>query len=464
MKNLLVDRWVAAETVVAELHARGYEGFLVGGAVRDILLELEPKDFDVVTNATPSQVEAIDAFERASFTDPAQAFGVTRVKVGGLSIEVATYRRDIESHLGRKLTKVEFTHIEDDLERRDFTINAIALDPHNNFLVDLHGGLDDLGAKIIRFIGDPDQRINEDPLRILRAVRFRNQLGFEYDARTKYALHTAVKQGVLKDIAVDRVQQELTRMLVHPTRRNAFEDMDQLGILDAVLPEVTACKGVKQPKDEHSEGDVWNHTMLSIDALPDNPSVRLAWATLLHDIGKDSTFSAPESPDDRIRFDNHFRVGGDMAKKILARLKFSNALQEEVGWLVHYHLITDSFPDMKQSRRYHYMGHPAFHDLLELHAADMRGSFAAKPEEDRDDEIIQRLEAMWRDYKEQLSREAPSLKKTLGIDGHWLMGEYGITDGETIGQLLKQLQEEFLDGTLKTVEDARHIVERSEAK
>jgi len=456
------DHWKAAEIVVSELHAFGFEGFLVGGAVRDILLSRGPKDFDIVTNATPQEVMAIPSFSKSSFTDPAQAFGVTRVRValddGSESdLEIATYRRDVEAHLGRKLTKVEFTHIEDDLERRDFTINALALDPHNDFLVDLHGGLDDLDSKTIKFIGDPDKRIAEDPLRILRAVRFRNQLGFEYDPVTKKALIEAVGQGRLDDIAIDRVGQELTRMLLHESRRATFEDMQSLGILDVILPELVATKGVQQPPDHHFEGDVWVHTILALESLAD-PTARLAWATLLHDIGKVKTFRAPKSAEDRIHFDSHFRVGADMAGTIMARLKFSKKLQEDVSWLVHYHLITDSFAGMSQSRRYHYMANPAFHDLLELHKADLCGSIAADPSNEKDDEIIEGLEKSWLEYRKQAGAEVPSIKQTLGIDGNWLKKEFNIAGGQEMGKVLDQLQADFLDGKIKSIDDARQKV------
>lgn len=454
----------AAELVIKRLQDRGFEGYVVGGAVRDMLLGREPKDFDVVTNASPNQVLEIMDFGQSQHIDPAQAFGVTKVKVsvGGVAatVEVTTYRRDVEAHLGRKLTRVEFAHIEDDLERRDFTINALALDLGSNFLVDLHDGVVDLENKIIRFIGDPEARINEDPLRILRAVRFRNQLAFQYEAATELALLRAIEQGRLRDIAVDRVREELTRMLTHPSRRVALEDMYNLGIIQTLLPELAACVGVAQPSDHHSEGDVWVHTLCAADVLPEHPGIRLAWATVLHDIGKAVTVSQPNNDHDRIHFDNHFRVGADMTRHILSRLHFSKKMQDEITWLVHYHLITDSFPQMKQSRRYYYMSHPAFNDLLELHKADVRGSHSSPDTKDSGEAEINRLEAEWEEYRKLSEQSVPSLKQALGVDGHWLQSEFSITKSLELGDILEQLQEAFLDGDIKSQEDATNFVKK----
>ncbi len=465
----MIDRqWQAAEYVVARLQEHGFEGYLVGGAVRDILLGLTPKDFDVVTNATPEQVAGVAGFLKSSFKDSAQAYGVSRVIVSvegeEVQIEVATYRRDVEAHLGRKLTKVEFAHIEDDLERRDFTINALALDPYNDFLVDLHGGLDDLEHRIVRFIGEPKARIKEDPLRILRAVRFRSQLGFAYDSVTLEVLKGDETKTHLSQIAVDRVRQELTAMLRHRRRRDAVEDLDSLGMLEHFIPELEDCKGVIQPPDHHSEGDVWVHTLLTIHALPDQPSVRLVWAALLHDIGKVLTFRAPDSPGDRIHFDDHFRVGAELADAVLRRLHFPNKLREEIVWLIHHHLITDSFATMKISRRNYYMSHPAFDDLLDLHAADMRGSIAAHPEDKQISEELSRLAKLWDEYKRQSVQRAPTIKQMLGIDGNWLIQEYGVAPGAKVGELLTQLQEAFADEEIKTIEDAREIIEKFQVK
>lgn len=454
--------WRAAEYVVARLQEGGFEGYIVGGAVRDILLGYPPKDFDIVTNATPEEVTEIKGFLQANYKDTAQAYGVSRVVVVvegiNVEIEVATYRKDIEAHLGRKLTKVSFTHIEDDLERRDFTINALALDPHNDFLVDLHNGLKDLDAKQIRFIGDAQTRIHEDPLRILRAVRFRARLGFDYEHGTRVAMIESIKAGKVREIAVDRVRHELTSMLLHRSRKKAFEDLDQFGVLLQILPELSACRGVMQPPDHHAEGDVWQHTLLTIHALPEYASVRLAWAALLHDIGKVPTFRTPEAPSDRIRFDGHYRVGAELANAILQRLRFSNRVRQDIVWLVHNHLITDSFPAMKLSRQHYYMQHPAFHDLLALHAADVKGSIAMHPERKHIEPELQKLQKQWDDYKRRSLVTPLTIKQQLGIDGNWIKKQYNLTDGPVLGMLLKELNRAFVDGEVRTRTDARMLV------
>lgn len=454
------SHWRAAELVVRQLQAHGYEGYIVGGAVRDILLGQTPKDFDIVTNATPEQIMAIDAFMQAKHKDTAQAYGITRVRIpldDGTKeeIEVATYRRDVEAHQGRKLTKIEFSHIEDDLQRRDFTVNALALDPYSHVLIDLSGGLADLEAKCIRFIGEPLLRIKEDPLRILRAVRFRNQLGFDYDKQTRQALERAIDNDYLEQIAIDRVRIELTRILINPNRHHAFADMDELGILQRLLPELTACKGVAQPKNYHAEGDVWVHTLRCIEALPKHPSQRLAWATLLHDIGKPPTITLPSTPTDRIHFNHHHAVGSRLANAILTRLNFPKKMIADITWMVHYHLITDDFPHMRPSRRQHYMSHPAFHDLLELHKADIHGSLRADPSADDGSQVIAELEAAWQGYLLQSQQKPPTIKDALGVDGHWLQSQLGVISGPLLGQILQQLQDDFLDDEVTTEAQAR---------
>lgn len=466
--NRAEDQWNAAAKVVSVLQEQGFEAFFIGGAVRDMLLGYEPKDFDVVTNATPDQVTAIPAFTKASFTDPAQAFGVTRVKItlhGYVhTIEVTTYRRDVEAHLGRKLTRVKFSHIEDDLERRDFTINAMAYDPHAHFLVDLHGGLDDLGNGLVRFIGDPSTRIAEDPLRILRAVRFKNQLGFAYEGQTWQGLRDASQAGKVRDIAIERLTHELTRMLTHKSRRKSVEDLHALGILDDILPELTACIGVHQPADHHSEGDVWEHSLRTIDALPAHPSVRLVWAALLHDIGKAITASKPKDEHDRIHFDNHYRAGAELAQKLLTRLRFSKPLIADITWLIHYHLITDSFEDMKPSRRLHYMEHRAFHDLLELHRADVRGSQPADLKHDIREAALADLDKRLLKYQADSEQPRQTIKQALGIDGNWLINTFNIKDKQLIGAVLSVLQEEFADGTITSRNEAIKLVKAQLAK
>ncbi len=439
------------------LRNNGFEAYIIGGAVRDMWLGREPKDFDLVTDARPEQIMAISQFINSGYKDTAQAFGVTRVKFshrGAINeLEIATFRKDIEAHMGRKATKIEYSDLIDDVERRDFTINALALDTSTDFVIDFVGGIEDLNDKRIRFIGRPFDRINEDPLRILRAIRFKNQLNFIYHPQTVQAIKQAVERGYVEKIAVDRLRDELTGMLLHPSRRNAVVDLDEFGILDLVLPEVTAGKGIDQPREFHMEGDVWRHELLMLECLPKNPSKRLAWAALLHDIGKAPTITKPHVAGERIRFNRHHAVGAEMTKTILLRLKFSNRDVEEISWMVHEHMTVDDLPSMRPSSQQRIFGHPAFEDLLALHRADAAASL--RPDGLRNDKPKFRgIERLWHQYQNKTPEmRQPSLKKDVGIDGDWLIDkfkdEFGDIGGPVIGKILNELDELYSNEGIK---------------
>lgn len=454
------------------LSQRGLEAYIIGGAVRDLWLGRHPKDFDLVTSATPEQIMEIPDFEQSNYKDAAQAFGVTRVKFmhQGISneLEVATFRKDIEAHRGRKATKVVFAELEDDVLRRDFTINALALNPLTNQVIDYVGGIDDLDNKLVRFIGKPAERIQEDPLRIMRALRFKNHLGFSYHAETALAIKRAVSQGQVETIAIDRLRDELTNLLIHPIRRQAVADLNEFGILEQVLPEVTAGKGVRQPPQFHAEGDVWQHELLILDYLPPTPSKRLAWAALLHDIGKPTAITEPRGSKDRIRFNRHYAVGAEMAKTILRRLKFSNHDTKDIAWMIYNHMAIDDLPAMRPSHQQRMMGNPAFEDLLELHRADAAASWRpGKPRGTKPK--FKKIEHLWHLYQSTSPElRQPSLKKDLGIDGKWLLKEFGeefnISTGPAIGKVLSGLDDWYKDEGIKDptayVRKARQLLKR----
>lgn len=463
MESFSIDlEFEAAKLATKALNAAGYESYIIGGAVRDILLGHIPKDIDLVTNATPDEIESIPEFESTKSVQPAQAFGVTVVKVKVQSgklvkLEITTYRRDVEAHLGRKLTKVEFAHLEDDLERRDFTINALALDPLNNYLIDEVEGLKDIDNEIVRFIGDPATRIQEDPLRILRGIRFVHQLNFRFSKSTGEVIKNSINDGALEKIATDRVRQELNVMLVLPKRRRLLGLLDKIGALKSILPEVEAGKGVKQPSDMHAEGDVFTHTVLAVDYLPANASLRLVWATLLHDIGKPPTQKLPQTSTDRIRFNRHFSVGADMARNVLERLNFPKQFTKDVCWMIEYHLGIDDLPDMTPAHQRTMMGNEAFGDLLELHKADARASWSYgsyglinKPNPE-----FREIVSLWNKFLNRHTKQHPSLKKDLGIDGNWLKQEFKYRDGKELGKILSKLNEAYENGAIKSKNDAR---------
>lgn len=429
------------------LNQYGFEAYIVGGAVRDLYLGQEPKDFDLATNATPQEIMALPEFSHSRYKDTAQAYGVTRALFthrGQMAeLEIATFRRDIQAHKGRTKTKVAFSSLEDDVLRRDFTINGLAYNPATQQIIDFVDGVQDIEQGTIRFIGKPSMRITEDPLRILRAIRFKNRLGFEYDEATSLAIQISVDKGAIGQIAIDRLRDEFTRMLMHWTRRQAIIDLYDFGILQRVLPEVVAGMDVAQPPEFHSEGDVWEHELLTLDYLPKEPSRRLAWAALLHDIGKKPTFR-PANDHERIHFYNHYSVGAEMARAILHRLRFSNRDIRDISWIIYNHMAIDDLPNMRRSRQRQMLANPAFADLLELHQADAAASWAPGGKHTKPD--FKNLQKIWHDYlAEPPSAQQPSLKHDLGIDGNWLLQNFGELPGPQVGKILRKLEEWYID-------------------
>jgi len=303
-----------ARDVIASLRRAGHQTWLVGGCVRDLLLAIPPKDFDVVTDARPERI--IELFPGAGLVGA--HFGVVLVRRGGACVETATFRSDCDYADGRRPTGVRFeTDPRQDALRRDFTINALMMDPDSGEVVDYVGGREDLERRLVRAIGDPDARFREDHLRLLRAIRFAARLGFEIEPATFEAIRR--NHAAIARVSAERVRDELVRILTEGGARRGFEMLDATGLLNDVLPEVAAMKGVEQPPEYHPEGDVWVHTLMLLGQL-DRPSATLAMGALLHDVGKPPTFRVAE----RIRFDGHVEAGVELAERILARLRFSN--------------------------------------------------------------------------------------------------------------------------------------------
>jgi poly(A) polymerase len=372
-------------SIVQTLRQRGFQAYLVGGCVRDLLLGREPKDYDVATDATPAQV--MEIFPE-TYAVGAQ-FGVVLVPVPereaatektaepfskGPVIEVATFRSDIGYSDGRHPDEVRFSRDpREDVARRDFTINGMLLDPlaekTSDEVLDFVGGRDDLKAGIIRTIGDPERRFAEDKLRMLRAVRFAAR--FEY--KINPATFAAIKK-LAPEIAIvsrERMRDELTRMLTEGRGRRAFLLLDESGLLQHILPEISAMKGVEQPPEFHPEGDVLAHTLLLLDNMPDPCPLTLAWGALLHDVGKPPTFRrAP----DRIRFDNHVEVGVKMAEEICQRLRFSNDDTQQILALVDNHMRFGHVSRMKEATLKRFLRLPKFEEHLALHRADSLAS------------------------------------------------------------------------------------------
>ena len=305
-----------ARRIVETLQAAGEAAYFVGGCVRDRLLGRDIQDWDVTTSAQAAKVRSL--FERSE--EVGAAFGVVLVHGDGATVEVATFRKDFDYQDGRRPERVTFTSsVEEDVRRRDFTINGLLYDPIVDEVLDLVEGQRDIERKVVRAIGDPRERFAEDHLRMLRAVRFAARLGFAIEADTLGAIRELAP--TIQRIAAERVRDELARILTEGGARRGLELLDQTGLLEEILPEVATLQGVEQSPEHHPEGDVWTHTLLLLENLPSDASVTLAMGALLHDIGKPATF---ERTPDRIRFYGHVEAGIQIGEKICRRLRFSN--------------------------------------------------------------------------------------------------------------------------------------------
>jgi poly(A) polymerase len=371
------SQYDAALAVVRTLREAGHQAYFAGGCVRDLLLGLAPKDFDVATSAVPEQIVALFA---KTFTVGAH-FGVVLVctpQADGpdIATEVAAFRHDGAYSDGRRPDAVRFsTDPREDVLRRDFTINGLLLDPilydANDDLgaavLDFVDGRRDLARGVVRAIGDPALRYAEDKLRMLRAVRFAARLGFELDSTGIPA-----KAAEIHQVSAERIRDELTRILTEGGARRGFELLYELGLLAQVLPEVVRLRGVAQPPEFHPEGDVWTHTMLLLEKLPAGCSSTLAWGALLHDIGKPATYQPPNPAivGDRIRFNGHVEAGARLGEVILNRLRFSNEDKAQILALIKNHMRFGDILQMKQSTLKRFLRLPQFDEHLALHWLD----------------------------------------------------------------------------------------------
>jgi poly(A) polymerase len=443
----------SATSIVETLRQRGFQGYLVGGCVRDLLLGREPGDYDVATNATPAQVMGIFP---ETYAVGAQ-FGVVLVPVPGrdpangdradgssksYAVEVATFRSDIGYSDGRHPDEVRFSgDPREDVARRDFTINGMLLDPLSGEVFDFVGGRKDLEAGIIRTIGDPERRFGEDKLRMLRAVRFAARFEYTIDPATFAAIEKLVQQ--IQVVSRERMRDELTRMLTEGHARRAFLLLDESGLLKPVLPEISAMKGVEQPPEFHPEGDVFVHTLLLLENLP-NPCPRtLAWGALLHDVGKPPTFRVAP---DRIRFDGHVEVGVKMAEAICRRLRFSNDDSAQILALVDHHMRFGHATRMKESTLKRFLRLPAFGEHLALHRADCLASHGDLATY----EFIQQKRA---EIPQEKMRPSPL------VTGDDLIAE-GHIPGPRFREILNAVEDAQLEGRLPSREAALEFVRR----
>jgi len=472
--------FAAARAVLRRLREEGHQAFLAGGCVRDLLLGRVPKDFDVATSATPDIV--LDLFPR-TFAVGAH-FGVVLVsaETDGLATltEVATFRYDGAYSDGRHPDAVRYTlSAEEDVARRDFTINGLLLDldqlegfgadelasgakapilvsdvaarlkscPFTRPpVLDFVGGLDDLRAGVVRAIGKPEQRFEEDHLRMLRAVRFASRFGFAIEPGTFEAIRGLAAK--IAGVSNERVRDELTRMLTEGAARQAFELLDASGLLVQVLPEVSRLKGVEQPPEFHPEGDVWKHTLLLLEQLEPGCPMTLGWGALLHDIGKPATFQPPVGPGDRIRFNGHVDVGVRIGEEICRRMRFSNEETAQILALIENHMRFADTPKMKTSTLKRFFRLDRFPEHLALHRMDCRASSV---------DMTGHLENYYFAKEQFEATPVEQVRPEPLLTGRELIAE-GYRPGPAFKEMLLAVEEAQLEGSIGSADEAMALI------
>jgi poly(A) polymerase len=425
--------------IVRRLRDASHEAYLVGGCVRDILRGVEPDDYDIVTSARPEEVCSL-----FSHTVPVGiSFGVVLVVEEGHSYEVATFRAESDYDDGRRPSRVEFTSAYGDVCRRDFTINALLMDPMTGGTIDYVGGKKDIEDRIIRTIGNPDERFAEDHLRMLRAIRFSANLGYTIDPDTFLAIKRHAFE--IKRISAERIRDELTKLLTRGGASHGMEMMAETGLLAQILPEIDCLRGIEQPPAFHPEGDVWEHTLRMLELLPAGEDVendsRLAWGILLHDVGKARTVSVDDSG---IHFYGHVREGQRIAEALMRRLRFSRADMEIISSLIHYHMLFMNVTDMRPNRLKRFLRMPDFQLHLELHRLDCLASHC----------FLDNYEFCMRKLAEAGDEE---LRPPRLLTGNDLLA-MGFPPSPLFGEILDAVEDAQLDGKISTADEARRLV------
>jgi tRNA nucleotidyltransferase/poly(A) polymerase len=425
--------YARGEEVVRRLRAAGYEALFAGGCVRDLLMGREPADYDIATSARPGEVEEL--FERT--VPVGRDFGVSLVLVEGDTYEVAAFRQESGYSDGRHPDRVSFSGPEQDAQRRDFTVNALLWDPVENRVLDFVGGRRDLEARVIRAVGDPRVRFREDHLRLIRAVRFASRLDFELEPGTLSAARELA--GLCVQVSAERLQQELRVVLTDRDPAGALRLMERLGMLFCVFPELADTQGCEQPENYHPEGDVYVHTVLTVEKLGPHPEFELSMAALLHDIGKPpaSRRAGPR------HFPDHCQIGGEMAWKVCRRLRLSNDETDRICWLVRRHLYFKDAKQMRRSTLKRLFAEPGFAQLAELHRADALASWGNLT----DYNYVMRQRAT------MPPEEAAPPPLITGDD----LVAMGYEPGPLFGKVLEAVRDAQLDGEVATPQQARTL-------
>ncbi len=431
-----------AREIAARLRESGHIAYFAGGCVRDIVRGQTPKDFDIATDAKPENVQKL--FPRTYAVGA--HFGVILVVENGFQFEVATFRSDEAYIDGRHPSAVHFSSSEEDARRRDFTINGMFYDPVAEEVIDFVGGRADIAAKLVRAIGDAAQRFAEDRLRMLRAVRFATVLGYKIDSQTWDAL--VANAASVNKISAERIREELARIFLSPNRMRGWDLLDSSGLMRAILPEIDAMKGCKQPEQFHPEGDVFEHTRLMLQFLPEKVSVPLVFSVLLHDVAKPRTAVVDETG--RIRFNGHDRIGAEMTEEIMRRLRFSGAEIDATVEMVRQHMVFKDVPKMRVAKLRRFMARPTFDDELELHRVDCEGSHR----------MLDNYEFLLR-KRDEFANE-PIVPPPL-VRGDDLIA-LGLKPGPKFGEILEAIETRQLEGNLRSREEALDWLKREYAR
>ncbi len=408
----------------------GFQAYLVGGCVRDMMLGQHPKDYDIATDALPTEVQKL--FKKVIPTGIEH--GTVTVLQRGLSIEVTTFRTEGAYLDSRRPSTVSFgSDITEDLARRDFTINAMAFDPIGNRFCDPFGGSEDLARRQVRCVGDPQSRFAEDGLRPLRAVRFATVLNFDLDEQTREAIPKTL--DTFRRIAAERVREEFTKLLLSPRVRFGIEMLRQTGLLGAFLPELL--QEIGQSQDASYAYDVYGHTLATVEASPATTVLRLA--ALLHDVGKPRT--AQRRADGSFDFPQHEMVGASVAEAVLDRLKFPRKTIEEVRLLVQHHRLEDSdrWSDPEIRRFAARLGVEHLEQLLQLAEANIRGRGGDASES------LAALKRFAQRVHHVLSENPPLTPKALALNGNAIMRILGIGPSPAVGEATRFLMERVLE-------------------
>jgi putative nucleotidyltransferase with HDIG domain len=426
--------------IVKALRSKGFDALYAGGYIRDKLLKIPCHDIDIATSATPDEIVSI--FDKTITVG--KSFGVIIVIMDEIEFEVATFRKDGIYYNGRRPSSVSFSSMENDALRRDITINGMFYDPIEDKIFDCVGGIEDLHAGIIRFIGNPDDRIIEDKLRMLRCIRFSARLKFKIDPGTLAAVKRHAQEIV--QISAERIADELVKILRTGNYRVAINLLFETGLIDYILPELRAMKGCEQPIDYHPEGDVLEHTIKALESLTEDASDELRMGVLLHDVGKPAT----QTFKDRFRFNGHDLRGKDISREILTRLRFSNDFIDQVLALVENHMKFMHVFDMRTSRFKRFLALPHFEEHMELHRVDCKASHGG----------LENYNFCMEKFK---TFEPEEIRPPRIVTGRHLI-EIGFAPGPRFKEILIDIEDKQLEGIITNQKEALDYIRATYSK